>query len=224
MKNRNLQPIIISVVFLGLMLLLFYYFKFSIKHIIALCGGGVLIGLVIASTKAFLVPPVWAFKKRFGMEGLLLMIPLLLLISLLDYKGLPLKIVLFDLIFGGVFGYFLMGTIYKAQYNKTLKKITFNNLNIDNPILTDLASFIENDKSILGKLILTNQKLIFIPVDNVQASTEIDLLAQKPMIKISYKFGMPNGFIINEDFKFSMSYPKLWINKIKSVQQATNNN
>lgn len=218
MKNKYLQLIMMGLIFLGLVFLLFYFFEANAKYVIAICLGGLVIGLSVKLIKSFLIPSQWIFNHRFGFKGLLFTILILLIVSLTNFYELSIKNVIIDLLFSVVFGFFLMGNIYRSNYNKKVNTITSDNLNVDSQILTDLASYKEDTSIILGKLILTEQKLLFIPANTDIPMTEIDLSEQKQLVRIRKgKFGLPNGIIVNDNLKLSLSYPRLWIKKIAAA-------
>ena len=167
--------------------------------------------------KAFLIPSQWVFNNRIGIDGILFMIPLALFISFINNYEFTLKSITIDIIVGGVLGYFIPGNIYKS-YNGVINRIASDKLNGDRQILTDVALYKENNTNISGKLILTKQKLIFIPVDTDESTNEIDLAELKRSVRIrKNKFGIPNGIIINENLQYSLSYPKLWIKEINAA-------
>lgn len=217
MKNKYFLKSFGLLIIIGLFILYRIFFNQSSKSVIILFLGALLIGELIILFRAFAVPSRWAFNNRFGIEGLLLTIPLLLIVSLAMDHGLSFLSVSIDLIIGGIFGYFLLGYINKSNYNKKIRKIDPVKLNDDSQILSDLASYKENDIKVSGVLILNNQKLIFIPVDPDRLTNEIDLLEQKPSIRIKSKLGIPSGLIINDNLQLSLSYPKLWIKKINAA-------
>jgi hypothetical protein len=216
MKKKYLYTIFALCVFLGLILFLIFGVDSSVKSIMVLLFGGLLIGLFIKLIKSFVIPSKWIFDNRFRIEGLLSMVPILLLITFW-MNSLSLLTVTVDLIIGSVFGFFFMGFSNKNNYNKLIKKIAFDNLYFDSEVLTDLAYYKENGKFSYGKLILTKQKLVFIPVNPDKLIFEIDLFDKKNSIKIKSFFGIPNGIIINDSFKLSLSYPKLWIKIINAT-------
>ncbi len=218
MKSKYLPLIIIGLILLGLIFILFYFFEANAKYVIAICLGGLVFGLSTILIKAFLIPSQWIFNHRFGFEGLLFMIPLLLLISATNDYGFSIKCLMIDFIFGGIFGFFLMGYFFRSNYNKKANAIASDKPNVDHQLLNDLAFYKEGNSTIIGKLILTKQKLLFIPDDSDISITEIELPDHKQSISIrKSKFGIPNGIIINENLQLSLSYPRLWIKKINAA-------
>ncbi len=213
-----MQFIIIGLILLGLVFILFYFFEANAKYVIAIISGGLVIGLSTILIKAFLIPSQWIFNHRFGFEGSLFMISLLLLISAINDYGFSISSIMIDFIFGGVFGFFISGYFFRSNYNKKANTIAFDKLNVDHQLLNDLAFYKEGNSTIIGKLILTEQKLLFIPGDSDISTTEIELPDHKQSIRIrKSKFGIPNGIIINENLQLSLSYPRLWIKKINAA-------
>ena len=217
MKKKNLLLIISVVVFLGLILLLIHPNWGIARYVIAFCACILVPALLTKLLKAFLIPSQWILNNRIRIDGILFMISLTLFISFTNNYEFTLKSIAIDITVGGLLGYFIPGNIYKS-YNGVIKRIDPDKLIGNRQILTDVALYKENNTNFWGKLILTGQKLIFIPVDTDESTSEIDLAELKQSVKIrKNKFGIPNGIIIHENLQYSLPYPKLWIKKINAA-------
>jgi len=216
MKNKYFQMrIIIFLFFLG-SIPLFIFSGGSVKSLIVLCSIGLLTGLLIILIKAFAIPPKWLFNNRFGLDGFVVVFLISLLPSFQTEKAFRFDSLVVGIIIGIVFGFFFIGGFQKRGFKNLSKKITFD-INPDLEILSDIAVFGEKGKYISGKLILTKQKLLYVPIDSNMPMHEIDLHDKKNTVKIKSRFGIPNGIIINDNLKFSVSYSRLWIKKINAT-------
>ena len=117
MKNKYLLTIIFLLFFTGMFLYVIYYVDGSVRSIMILLFGGLFIGVINKLIKAYTVPTDWMFVNRFGIDGMLTIVPVLFLISIW-MNSLSLASIIVDLIFGGVFGFFLVGFANKNNYKK----------------------------------------------------------------------------------------------------------
>jgi len=211
MKNKHLAVIIIVLFVLGLFPLWILHFDNGVKSILALCLAGLLIGLFINLINGFAIPSKWAFKNRFGINGVIVLVFYLILSPLWTGHALSIQ----ALLVGLVIGFFILGFLFKSNYKTAISKKTFDMSLLDNEIISDFCFTNENAKTIEGILILTNNKrLIFIPLDSEKPLFDFDLIGLKKA-KLQRKFGLPNGISINENINISVSYPRLWIKEIK---------
>jgi len=149
--------------FLGLIPLWIFHFDYSSKLVIALCLGGLLMGLLINLINKFAIPTKWAFKNRFGINGVIVLVFYIMLISPF-WNGHAISFQ--ALLIGSILGFFTIGFFFKSNYMTAMSKKSFDKSLLDDEIISDFCSTKENGKTIVGVLILRNKKrLIFMPVD-----------------------------------------------------------
>ncbi|MEA4849887.1 MAG: hypothetical protein VB126_00335 [Paludibacter sp.] len=191
--------------------------EFNLVTFLIAIIGGLTIGIMEQFYKAFVVPSEWMFKNRYHIEGMIITIPIVFIaLFVIDYEYSLAKFAA-NLIAGIPFGYFLMGYVLKRKFIKLTGKIILTKPDTDSIILTDLANHKEKGINVLGQLFINNQKLIFIPIDSEKSIVEIDLHNIIQSMIVKNRFGIPSGLIVNEHFQFSLSYPKLWLQKINAA-------
>ena len=125
----------------------------------------------------------------------------------------------------GILTLFIIGQIVGIPIMSGLLFLTYNNLKEKtrlkkNPdeiaLMSDRAFLIDNDRSISGRLILTNQRLCF--RSKKQDYTKYDFLFtdQKPEFEKLKIRGFPCGFSINgTQMKVKLDFHKFWLNEIE---------
>ena len=212
MKNNYLVLILMALFLLGLIPLWIFPFDYGFKSVVALCLSGLLIGSGIISIKTLAIPSIEVYKNRFGIDGAIVLVFYMSLSPLLIGHAISFQI----LLPGAVIGFFLLGYFFKSNYATAISKKSFDKSLLEGEIISDFCSCKENGKTIVGILTLTKNSLRFIPVDFEKPLFDFDLLEQKN-IKLLRKFGLPHGFIINENIHISVSYPLLWIHEISAA-------
>ena len=110
-----------------------------------------------------------------------------------------------------------MGNLKNRTFIKLTGQIKSIKPDSESIFLTDLAKHKEKGVNVLGQLFINNQKLIFSPVDMNKSTVEIELQDIEQSIILTNKFGIPYGLMVNEHIQFSLSYPKLWLQKINAA-------
>jgi len=211
MKNNYLIWILIALSFLGLIHLWFFYFDYSSISIIALSLGALIIGLLVTLFRMYAIPSKWAFKNRFGIDGLIFSAYILFISPLWSGHAISLPM----LFVGFGLGIVLLGYLFKSNYTIAKSKKSFDLTLLDGEILSDMCSSKVDGKNIAGMLILTKMnKLLFIPVNSEKPLFNIDILELSD-IQLQKKYGLPYGFIINERILVTVSYPRLWVKTLK---------
>ena len=216
MKNKHLAVTLIVLSVLGLFSLWILHFDYSFKSIIALCLGGLLIGILINLINGYAIPTKWAFKNRFGINGVIVLVFYIIISPLWTGHAISIQ----ALLVGFVFGFFILGFLFKSNYSTAISKKSFDKSLLDDEIISDFCFTNENVKNVEGILILTNNKrIMFIPLDFEKPLFNFDLFELKKA-KLQRKFGLPNGIIINDNINISVSYPRLWIKEINGASHC----
>ena len=214
MKNK-LSLIIIVLLLAGLSALLTFYFDESPFFILWFILIGLVIGIFILSIKSFMIPPAWYFKNRHMIEGGLFFMLMLVFFGFID-SSFSFSSLLLRAIFGFGFGFFVLGYLQKLNFNSLARRIVHDPELIKNEILTDKADFIMKSEKTSGILMLTKEKLSFIPEKKENGIIEIDMITEKPVVNIRKKWFFNSGIVVN-DMHFLLSYPRLWMNKINEL-------
>lgn len=214
MKNK-LSLIIIVLLLAGLSALLTFYFDESPFFILWFILIGLVIGIFILSIKSFMIPPAWYFKNRHMIEGGLFFMLMLVFFGFID-SSFSFSSLLLRAIFGFGFGFFVLGYLQKLNFNSLARRIVHDPELIKNEILTDKADFIMKSEKTSGILMLTKEKLSFIPEKKENGIIEIDMITEKPVVNLRKKWFFNSGIVVN-DMHFLLSYPRLWMNKINEL-------
>ena len=214
MKNK-LSLIIIVLLLAGLSALLTFYFDESPFFILWFILTGLVIGIFILSIKSFMIPPAWYFKNRHMIEGGLFFMLMLVFFGFID-SSFSFSSLLLRAIFGFGFGFFVLGYLQKLNFNSLARRIVHDPELIKNEILTDKADFIMKNEKTSGILMLTKEKLSFIPEKKENDIIEIDMITEKPVVNLRKKWFFNSGIVVN-DMHFLLSYPRLWMNKINEL-------
>ena len=122
----------------------------------------------------------------------------------------------FRAIYGFLFGFFVLGYLQKLNFNSLARRIVLDPELIKNKILTDKADFILKNEKTSGILVLTKEKLSFIPEKPEFEIVEIDLLKSNPVFNLNKKWFFLAGITVNEK-NFLLSYPRLWMRNINEL-------
>lgn len=218
MKNRIIQISITAIFFFGLLAILKFNFKTSDLALIVLIVS-VLIAILIKVLFVGLVnPPDWLFRMRFLIMGIgsgifigILLFTMEAIKDALISHDL-LKYILMGAIFGGLFNNSIIFS--KSQRLKKRKGVFL----LERQLIKDFAKIIvPNGERFSGRLILTNNKLIFLSHKNEDKLFEKDLGEINPVINTYSFLGIPNGFRIEneQDLIIKIAFPYYWLKRIE---------
>jgi hypothetical protein len=221
MKHKLL---IISILII-LVLTSIAFLIFSKNHHLMIFGTVVLLGLFAGIVNqlftAYLIPSLKIFKYRFVFNGIANGVFISLLIFFIDY---------FDhsgTTWLGFVVILIIGQVVTVPLNYGTKIITFNNLkektrlkkNDDEiALISDRATLIDGDTYIMGRLILTNQRLCF--RSKKVDCTKHDILFNNffPEFEKLKFLGIPSGFSTKDKrMQVKINFPLFWEREIRKV-------
>jgi hypothetical protein len=214
MKNKFFWLFLLLLVF-GLAAFNHFYLEESLFYLIGIIIAGLLAGIIILSIKSFLIPPAWYYKRRYGIEGAVFFTILMFFLKALE-GNFSYSFSIFLLIYGFLFGFFVMGYLQKLNFNNLARRIIRDQELLKNKIIADKATFTSDNTKISGILVLTKEKLSFIPEKPEFEIVEIDLLKSNPVFNLNKKWFFIAGITVN-DKNFLLSYPRLWVRKIETT-------
>jgi hypothetical protein len=133
-----------------------------------------------------------------------------------DFIGSSFSSLLLRAIFGFVFGFFVLGYLQKLDFDNLVRRVLHDPDLIKNKIMADKAQYFVNDVRVSGILVLTFEKLSFIPEKKDSHIIEIDMITEKPIVNLYKKWFFNSGIVVN-DMHFLVSYPGLFMNKINEI-------
>lgn len=131
-----------------------------------------------------------------------------------------LKFILIGSVIGGIFNSSMI--FGKSQKLKRRDGLFLS----ERQLIKDFAQLINRDgESINGKLVLTNENLVFLENGTNEKVLEKSIRELNPVINTMKFPGIPNGFKINNDeIIFKVPFPGYWIKRIekrKQIKMAT---
>jgi len=221
--NQKTKSILFPLFFIiGLSAILKFYLEIPNIALLFLVVLGAISGLTTNLVRGFINPPSWLYRVRFIVQGIL--------------YGIFIGILLFgkDAIEKNTYNihdllaYILIGSVIGIVFNSSIMFIEFlklkrrNEFPLQRQLLKDSALLIkQNGEKIKGKLVLTNDHMIFLGNGKEEKNMEKEVREIHPNISKTKFLGIPNGFSIeNDDILLKVSFPYYWlknINKIKAT-------
>ena len=219
--NYSLKNILIGFLLLiGLSAILKFYFETPNIGILFLLGLCLIAGLTRIFVFGFINPPSWLYQIRLSVLGIFYGI--FIGIMLFGLEAIEensfivqdlLKFILIGAVIGGVFNNSIMfGQSKKLKRQKGL-------FLLERQLVKDFAQLIkQNGEKIKGKLVLTNDHLIFLGNRDDEKILEKDIRDISP--SISKIFGIPDGFKIeNDEILLKVPFPYYWLKRIDKRQK-----
>jgi hypothetical protein len=223
MNHRTKNILIGLFLIIGLSAIVKFYFKTPNIGILFLVVLGSISGLTTVLVKGFINPPSWLYRIRFTVLGV--------------FYGIFIGILLFGMeaiekntfIIHDLLPYILIGSVVGLVFNNSMMFSLSQKLKRrkglflpGRQLVKDSALLIkQNGEKIKGKLVLTNDHLIFLGNGKEEKNLEKEVREIHPNISKTKFLGIPNGFSIeNDDILLKVSFPYYWlknINKIKAT-------
>ncbi len=221
--NYSLKNFIIGFfLVVGLSAILKFYFDTSNIGILFLVGLSLIAGLTKILVFGFINPPSWLYRIRFSVLGIFygIFIGIMLFgMEAIDKNSFIvqelLKFVLIGAVIGGVFNNSMMFS--QSQKLKRRKGLFL----LERQLLKDFALLVkQNGEKIKGKLVLTNEHLIFLGDRNDEKVLEKEVHEIIPRINKIKFVGIPNGFKIeNDEILLKVPFPYYWMKRIDNRQK-----
>lgn len=223
MNHRTKNILIGLFLIIGLSSILKFYFKTSNIGILFLVLLGAISGLTTILIRGFINPPSWLYQIRFTVLGV--------------FYGIFIGILLFGMeaiekntfIIRGLLEYVLIGSLIGVVFNNSMRFSLSQKLKKrkglflpERPLVKDSALLIkQNGEKIKGKLVLTNDHLIFLG-NAKKEKIKKEVCEIHPNISKTKFPGIPDGFRIeNDDILLKVSFPYYWIEKINKIKTST---
>jgi len=224
--NYSLKNFIVGFfLVVGLSAILKFYFDTPNIGILFLVGLSLIAGLTKILVFAFLNPPSWLYRIRLTILGIFygIFIGIMLYgMEAIDKNSFIiqdlLKFILIGAVIGGVFNNSMMFS--QSQKLKRRKGLFL----LERQLVKDFALLIkQNGEKIKGKLVLTNDHLIFLGNRNDEKVLEKEVHEIIPRISKVKFLGIPDGFILeNDGTLLKVPFPYYWMKRIDKRKKFKN--
>jgi hypothetical protein len=222
MKNKTIQKILTAIFFAGLAVILKVYFDAPVIAIVFVLVMAVLAGLIRVLVFGYINPPDWLYRIRFTVLGVgygifigILLFGMEAIEDNIFIVNDLLKFILIGSVIGGIFNSSMI-------FGKSQKLERKNGLFLlERQLVKDFAQLINRDgDSINGKLVLTNENLIFLENGTNEKVLEKSIRELNPVIHTMKFPGIPNGFKIdNDEIIFKVPFPWYWLKRMDKRKQ-----
>jgi len=224
--NPRTKSILIGLfLIIGLSAILKIYFKTPNIAILFLVVFGAVSGLTTLLVRGFINPPSWLYRIRFSVLGVLYGIFIGILLfgqDAIEKNTFNVRELLVDIVIGSVVGLVLhlvlhfSDTFIRSQKLKRRKRVSLP----ARQLIKDSALLIkQNGEKIKGKLILTNDHLIFLGKGKEEKNLEKEVCEIYPNVTKTKFLGIPDGFRLeNDDILLKVSFPYYWLKSIDKIK------
>jgi len=219
MSNRLKNIIIAAFLIIGLFAILKFYFQTPNIGLLFLVVLGAISGVTTDLVKGFINPPRWLYQIRFSILGVLYggFIGILLFgKEAIEENRFSIHDLLVCLVIGAILGVVLHASMMFAQTGKVKRRkgLSGRQLVKDSALLIN-----QNGEKIKGKLVLTNEQLIFLGNETEGKILERDVHEIHPNITKTKFLGIPDGFSIeNDEILLKVSFPYYWLKSINKKE------
>jgi hypothetical protein len=223
MNPRTKNILIGLFLIIGLSAILKFYFKTPNIAILFLVVFGAISGLTTVLVRGFINPPSWLYRIRFSVQG----ISFGIFIGILSFGEEAieqstfiihhlLEYIVIGSVIGVVFNNFEMFS--QSQKLKRRKGLFLP----ERQLVKDSALLIKkNGEKIKGKLVLTNDHLIFLGNGKEEKNLEKEVCEIYPNVSKTKFLGIPDGFRIeNDDILLKVSFPYYWLKNINKIKMT----
>jgi len=225
MNQRRKNILIGLFLIVGLSAILKFYFQTPNMGILFLVVFGAISGLTTVLVRGFINPPSWLYRIRFTVLGVFYGIFIGILLFGKEAIGEN-TFIIHDLIeyivIGSVIGVVFNNSVMFSQSQKLKRR---KGLFLpERQLAKDFALLInQNGEKIKGKLVLTNDHLIFLGNGKEEKILEREVSEIHPNISKTKLLGVPDGFRIeNDDILLKVPFPYYWLKSInKEENKAT---
>jgi hypothetical protein len=217
MNQRRKNILIGLFLIVGLSAILKFYFQTPNMGILFLVVFGAISGLTTVLVRGFINPPSWLYRIRFTVLGVFYGIFIGILLFGKEAIGEN-TFIIHDLIeyivIGSVIGVVFNNSVMFSQSQKLKRR---KGLFLpERQLAKDFALLInQNGEKIKGKLVLTNDHLIFLGNGKEEKILEREVSEIHPNISKTKLLGVPDGFRIeNDDILLKVPFPYYWLKSI----------
>lgn len=224
MKTKTfLLLLVVVILFIGFNLLLKIYFKEPDSVIVMIILSGLFFGLLGSIFIGYFNPPTWLFRFRFLINeigfGIMIGFVLFFSRSIKDQTFVISDLIKFTIL-ASIIAIILGGSRSYIKFKKLVKK-TFDPREKD-LLLTDSAIYKSSNGEIsVGRLLLTNEQLIFYSSKDNECLYDPKLTEIIPTIERSKFLKFPRGLnLLPDETKLYLKFPYHWL---KAIEDQKNN-
>ena len=217
MNQRTKNRLIGLFLVIGLSAILKFYFKTPNIAILFLIVLGTISGLANVLVRGYVNPPSWLYRIRSTFMGVFYGIFIGVLLfgkDTIEKSTFNIHDLLEYIVIGSVIGVVFKNFEMFRQSQKLKRRkglfLTERQLVKDSALLIN-----QNGEKIKGKLVLTNEQLIFLGNETQGKILERDVHEIHPNITKTKFLGIPDGFSIeNDEILLKVSFPYYWLKSI----------
>ncbi len=191
-------------------------------------GLGFVLGFILVFSLVLfnlLIPTKWVFKYRYWFYGLVFAFTFSLITPFKDLLSTEFYSITNSLLVW-IFSLFIivlfMGIFLNWRYRKLVQKTKFELEADEVEILSDSATFDNEDTTKKGRLILTTKRLCFVSDDKENSRFVFNLNDLSSKIEINKQGWYPSGILLPEkETKILLMFPYLWK---REIERLTMNN
>jgi hypothetical protein len=223
MNPRTKNILIGLFLIIGLSAILKFYFKTPNIAILFLVVFGAISGLTTVLVRGFINPPSWLYRIRFSVQGISFGIFIGILLfgkEAIEQSTFIIHHLLEYIVIGSVIGVVFINfeMFIQSQKLKRRKGLFLP----ERQLVKDSALLIKkNGEKIKGKLVLTNDHLIFLGNGKEEKNLEKEVCEIYPNVSKTKFLGIPDGFRIeNDDILLKVSFPYYWLKSINKIKMT----
>ena len=221
MSHRLKNTLIGAFLIIGLSAILKFYFQTPNIGLLFLVVLGAISAVTTDLVKGFINPPRWLYQIRFSILGVLYGVFIGILLfgkEAIEENRFSIHDLLVCLVIGAVLGVVLNASMMFAQTGKLKRRkglfLPGRQLVKDSALLIN-----QNGEKIKGKLVLTNEQLIFLKNGTEEKILESEVHEIHPNITKTKFLGIPDGFSIeNDEILLKVSFPYYWLKSINKEE------
>lgn len=220
--NYRLKNILIGCsLFIGLFVILKFYFKTPNIGILFIVVLSAISGLTTLLVRGFINPPSWLYRIRFSLLGFFYGIFTGILLfgkEVIEQNKFIIHDLLVYLVIGAVIGIVFNSFKMLSQSQKLKRREGL--LLPERQLVKDFALLInQNGEKTKGELVLTNEHLIFWGKGKEEKKMEREVREIHPSISKTKFLGIPDGFRIeNDDILLKVPFPYYWLKNINKTK------
>lgn len=224
MNNKTKNALIALLLIVGLSAILKIYFKTPNIGILFLVVFGAISGLTTLLLKGFINPPSWLYQIRFTVQGVFFGIFIGILLfgkEAIEENRFNTDDLLIFIVIGSVVGVVLNSFLMLVESKKLKRrKASFP---AERELVKDFALLVkQSGEKIKGKLVLTDDHLIFLANGKEEKILEREVAEIHPNISRTKYLGIPDGLSIeNDDILLKVSFPYYWLKSINKQNKMT---
>jgi hypothetical protein len=227
MNHRTKNTLVGLFLIIGLSAIIKFYFNAPNIAILFLVVFGAVSGLTTLLLRGFINPPSWLYRIRITVQGVFYGISIGVLLfgkDAIEKNTFNVRDLLVDIVIGSVVGLVLYLVLYYSETfirSQKLKRRKGASLPTKQLVKDSALLIKQNGEKIKGKLVLSNDHLIFLGNGKEEKNLEKEVCQINPNISKTKFLGIPDGFRLeNDDILLKVSFPYYWLKKINKLKET----